>query len=120
MSEEIKLCPYCAEEIKVAAIVCKHCNRDIHLDGNGNLPDIRKARKTLDMLSSPGNLLVAYFIGAVIMNFLDFTGSAYAIYFGFLFVICLIANSIRGSLLTEEEKEAEDDYHNWLSGQRGP
>lgn len=24
-----KICPYCAETIKSAAIVCKHCNRDL-------------------------------------------------------------------------------------------
>ena len=25
----LKLCPFCAEEIKLAAIVCKHCSRDL-------------------------------------------------------------------------------------------
>lgn len=29
MSDDIKQCPYCAEDIKAAAIVCKHCGRDI-------------------------------------------------------------------------------------------
>jgi Double zinc ribbon len=28
-SASLKLCPYCAEEVKLAAIVCKHCGRDI-------------------------------------------------------------------------------------------
>lgn len=31
---EIKLCPFCAEEIKAAAIVCKHCGSQLSIDGN--------------------------------------------------------------------------------------
>jgi len=27
--EDLRTCPHCAEEIKAAAIVCKHCGRDI-------------------------------------------------------------------------------------------
>lgn len=28
-SEDVKACPFCAETIKSAAIVCKHCGRDL-------------------------------------------------------------------------------------------
>ena len=29
MTSDIKQCPYCAEDIKAAAIVCKHCGREL-------------------------------------------------------------------------------------------
>lgn len=29
MAADVRACPWCAEEIKAAAIVCKHCGRDV-------------------------------------------------------------------------------------------
>lgn len=31
MTDDFKVCPYCAETIKVAAIFCKHCRSDLSL-----------------------------------------------------------------------------------------
>ena len=41
MESEVKLCPFCAEEIKAAAIVCKHCGRDLP---GSNLDKVRHQR----------------------------------------------------------------------------
>lgn len=36
MTEDTKACPFCAEDIKAAAIVCKHCGRDLESVGEGD------------------------------------------------------------------------------------
>lgn len=34
----MKLCPYCAEEIQEAALICRHCNRDVRTGSTGEPP----------------------------------------------------------------------------------
>lgn len=31
-NDAVRICPFCAEEVKPAAVVCKHCGRDLPVD----------------------------------------------------------------------------------------
>lgn len=44
MGDSIKLCPFCAEEIKAAAIVCKHCGRDLPVADLSEKPSKKRRR----------------------------------------------------------------------------
>ena len=70
----LKKCPFCAEEIKVEAVVCKHCQRQLpaaHLRAGGLLPS-----KQTNPLAGLAGLLVfgALFLG--LMGISEFYGGS--------------------------------------------
>lgn len=47
---DTKLCPYCAEAIKAAAIVCKHCGRE--------LPGFEELAPRVQVVSKPPDIKI--------------------------------------------------------------
>ena len=54
----MKKCPFCAEEIQVAAIVCKHCGRDL-IATKPAQPTISVLKQPIRPLLALGSLIVA-------------------------------------------------------------
>jgi hypothetical protein len=59
----MKTCPYCAEDIQDAAVVCKHCGRELAA-GSARPPAPKPKRRARSVAIGVGLLLVLAFIGS--------------------------------------------------------
>jgi len=67
----MKKCPYCAEEIQDAAIVCRYCGKDLVQSQRGPIPQIETPKKKSKSWKIPLIILgVCTILGICIILFL--------------------------------------------------
>lgn len=82
-----RTCPFCAETIKAAALVCKHCGRDLPRSGNSSIRTREQARIELKNPTDPQNQFgLAALITGIVSLFLPipFVAGAAAVVLGFI------------------------------------
>lgn len=82
-----RTCPFCAETVKAAALVCKHCGRDLPRIGNSVIKTREQARIELKNPTDPQNQFgLAALITGIISLFLPipFVAGLTAVVLGFI------------------------------------
>jgi len=90
---------------------------------NDDRERIENARRIVDFFGSPSTVILLYFAGAILLSIMgvqDTAPWAFMALFLILFAVYMVSANIRRALMTKEQRDAEDKYDDWLSGQRGP
>lgn len=105
MNQDEKACPFCAETIKSAAIVCKHCGRDIpsREEKSSNIKAL-KNEKMDDMIIKSSliplipTLLFAVVVGAATKE------AGYTVTIGALGILYVLGNAIGKKLIITDKQ----------------